>query len=132
MRFRLPRATRLASAAALPLVFMAAQPVADGMSYEFVMTTTSKQTGNKETVTLRGRGVYAGDDAKIEIPSMAGAPGSQNAGNSNFAVDSIGGAATEGAKEGAKKEAKDIGKEAAAGAASKLKGVFGGKKPKPE
>ncbi len=349
MRFRLSRAARLASAAALPLVFMAAQPVADGMSYEFVMKTTSKQTGGKETVTLRGRGVYAGDDAKIEMleasstaggqaafggkgtyfivrnggqemllvnpkeksymqwdmakmfagmgqamnavggmvkmemsdikvdaqdvgagptiqgyatrhvrmvqnytmstsilgrksrnrsesttdfyfaptlrianpfisnsqamsmmsqldvfnnpdytrqmnaanaklpktgvplrtvttvvstdekgksetstsimeminfkasnipasefaipsgytriemPSMAaGAAGSQNAGGSNFAVDSIGGAAKEGAKEGAKKEAKDIGRDAAAGAASKLKGVFGGKKPKPE
>jgi hypothetical protein len=72
------------------------------------------------------------DYTKIEMPSIAGAPGAQNAGNSNFAVDSLGGAAKEGAKDGAKKEARDIGKEAAAGAANKLKGVFGGKKPKPE
>jgi hypothetical protein len=37
------------------------------MSYEFVMKSTSKATGNKETVTMRGRGTYAGDNAKIEI-----------------------------------------------------------------
>ena len=79
MRIRLPRTARLAAAAALPLMFMAAQPVADGMSYEFVMKTTSKQTGGKETVTLRGRGVYAGDDAKIEMLEASSSAGGQEA-----------------------------------------------------
>ncbi|MGK2961532.1 MAG: hypothetical protein ACSLFK_05205, partial [Gemmatimonadaceae bacterium] len=79
MRFRLSRAGRLASAAALPVLFMAAQPVIDGMSYEFVMKTTSKQTGNKETVTLRGRGVYAGGDAKIEMLEASSTAGGQSA-----------------------------------------------------
>lgn len=67
MHNRLSRATRFAAAAAIPFVFAAALPVADGMSYEFVMKSTSKATGNKESVTMRGRGTYAGDDARIEI-----------------------------------------------------------------
>lgn len=67
MHDRLSRATRFAAAAAIPFVFAAALPVADGMSYEFVMKSTSKATGNKESVTMRGRGTYAGDDARIEI-----------------------------------------------------------------
>jgi hypothetical protein len=79
MRTSFPRKARLASVAALPLVFMAAQPVADGMSYEFVMKSTSKATGNKETVTMRGRGTFAGDDAKIEIIEASGQSGGQEA-----------------------------------------------------
>src|SRR5687768_71953 len=70
-RVRMPtrflRPARFVSLAALPLVFAAALPVADGMSYEFIMKNQSSQTGNKETVTLRGRGTYSGDDARIEI-----------------------------------------------------------------
>lgn len=69
------RKSRFAFAAALPLVFMAAQPVVDGMSYEFVMKTTSKATGNKEVVSMRGRGTYAGDDAKIEILEASSSQG---------------------------------------------------------
>lgn len=69
------RKSRFAFAAALPLVFMAAQPVVDGMTYEFVMKTTSKATGNKEVVSMRGRGTYAGDDAKIEILEAASSQG---------------------------------------------------------
>jgi hypothetical protein len=73
------RAARFAAVATLPLVFMAAQPVADGMSYEFVMKSTSKATGNKETVTMRGRGTYAGDDAKIELLEASSATGGTEA-----------------------------------------------------
>jgi hypothetical protein len=75
------RTARYASAAVLPLVFAAAVPVTDGMTYEFVMKSQSKQTGNKETVTLRGRGTYAGDDAKLEILDASGAGGSEVFGN---------------------------------------------------
>jgi hypothetical protein len=69
MSTALTRTARLMAAAAVPFVFVAAKPVpfADGMSYEFVMKATSKATGNKEQVTMRGRGTYAGDDAKLEI-----------------------------------------------------------------
>lgn len=67
MRMSISRSARFAAVAAIPLVFMAAKPVADGMSYEFVMKTTGKSTGNKEQVTMRGTGVYAGDNARIEI-----------------------------------------------------------------
>lgn len=79
MHTRLSRATRFAAAAAIPFVLAAASPVADGMSYEFVMKSQSKQTGNKETVTMRGRGIYAGDDAKIEILEASSSAGGQEA-----------------------------------------------------
>lgn len=79
MHTRLSRATHLAAAAAIPFVFAAALPVADGMSYEFVMKSTGKATGNKETVTMRGRGVYSGDDAKIEILEAGSSAGGTEA-----------------------------------------------------
>lgn len=79
MHAPLRRAARYAAVTAMPLVFMAAQPVVDGMSYEFVMKSSSKATGNKETVTMRGRGVYAGDDAKIELLEAASSAGGQEA-----------------------------------------------------
>jgi hypothetical protein len=75
MPIGLSRPARFAAAAAIPLVFAAAMPVADGMSYEFVMKSQSKATGNKETVTMRGRGTYAGDDAKIEILEASASTG---------------------------------------------------------
>ena len=81
MHPRFKRTARYASAAVLPLIFAAAVPVTDGMTYEFVMKSQSKQTGNKETVTLRGRGTYAGDDAKLEILDASGAGGSDVFGN---------------------------------------------------
>jgi hypothetical protein len=76
MRYSVSRPARFIAAAAIPLVFAAALPVTDGMSYEFVMKSTSKQTGGKETVTLRGRGTYAGDDAKLEILDASASGGS--------------------------------------------------------
>jgi|GEM_PF-721718 len=79
MHIRLSRATRFAVAAAIPFVFAAAKPVADGMSYEFVMKSTSRASGNKEAVTMRGRGTYAGDDAKLEILEAASSAGGSEA-----------------------------------------------------
>ena len=75
MRHTFTRRARFVAAAAIPLVFAAALPVTDGMTYEFVMKSTSRQTGNKEQVTLRGRGTYAGDDAKIEIIDASSSAG---------------------------------------------------------
>jgi hypothetical protein len=79
MRVSFRKTARFGAVATLPLVFMAAQPVVDGMTYEFVMKSTSKATGNKETVTMRGRGTYAGDDAKIEILEAGSTAGGQDA-----------------------------------------------------
>ncbi|HEX2723391.1 MAG TPA: hypothetical protein VHM24_10760 [Gemmatimonadaceae bacterium] len=79
MNTRFSRPARLVAAGVIPFVLAAATPVADGMSYEFVMKSTSRQTGNKEQVTLRGRGVYAGDDAKIEILEAASSAGGEQA-----------------------------------------------------
>src|SRR5512140_3762897 len=67
MSISISRSARFAAAVALPLTFAAATPFADGMTYEFQMKTQSTRTGNKEQVTMRGRGTYAGDEAKIEI-----------------------------------------------------------------
>jgi hypothetical protein len=79
MSTALKRTARFMSVAALPFVFMAAQPVTDGMTYEFVMKANNKTTGNKEQVTMRGRGTYAGDDAKIEILEASSSTGGQEA-----------------------------------------------------
>ena len=79
MRHTLSRRARFVAAAAVPLVFAAALPVTDGMTYEFVMKSTGKSTGNKEQVTLRGRGTYAGDDAKLEIIDASSSSGGQEA-----------------------------------------------------
>lgn len=79
MRYTLSRRVRFVAAAAVPFVFAAALPVTDGMTYEFVMKSTSKQTGNKEQVTLRGRGTYAGDDAKLEIIDASSSTGGEEA-----------------------------------------------------
>jgi hypothetical protein len=67
MSIKFSRTVRLAAAIALPLAFVAANPFTDGMTYDFQMKSQSTRTGNKEQVTLRGRGTYAGDEAKIEI-----------------------------------------------------------------
>jgi hypothetical protein len=67
MKTKLPRSARFVAAIALPLAFGAAIPLTDGMTYEFVMKSQSTRTGNKEVVQMRGRGTYAGDQAKIEI-----------------------------------------------------------------
>ncbi len=75
MPARFSRPARFAAAVAIPFVFAAALPVADGLTYEFVTKSTSKATGNKETVTMRGRGTYAGDQAKIEILEAAASTG---------------------------------------------------------
>ncbi len=81
MSHALTRTARLVAAAAVPLVFVAAKParVTDGMTYEFVMKSTGKATGNKEQVTMRGRGTYAGDDAKLEILEASSSTGGQDA-----------------------------------------------------
>jgi hypothetical protein len=67
------RPSRLAAIAAVPVLLAASAPPTGGTSYEFIVRSTSTQTGNKESVMMRGRGTFAGDDAKIEIIETGGA-----------------------------------------------------------
>lgn len=80
MNPRLARTLRFYSAISIPLVFAAATPFTDGMTYEFQIKSQSTRTGNKEQVTMRGRGTYAGDEAKIEILEA----GSSTGGSESF------------------------------------------------
>lgn len=75
MSSNLSRTARLCTAISIPLLFAAATPFADGLTYDFIMKSQSTRTGNKETVTMSGRGTYAGDQAKIEITNAGAAGG---------------------------------------------------------
>jgi hypothetical protein len=71
------RPSRLAIVAALPVLLAAkplAAPMAGGTTYEFVVRS---QTGNKESVMLRGRGTFAGNDGRIDIAEASSAGGSE-------------------------------------------------------
>jgi hypothetical protein len=64
------RPSRLAIVAALPVLLAAkplSAPLAGGTTYEFIVHTLNTQTGNKESVTMRGRGTFAGSDGRIDI-----------------------------------------------------------------
>ncbi len=66
----LARLSRLAAVAALPLLLAAkplSAPVSGGTTYEWVMRSQSSRTGDKESVMMRGRGTFAGNDGKLEI-----------------------------------------------------------------
>jgi hypothetical protein len=75
----LKRPSRLAAIAAVPVLLAASALPTGGTSYEFIVRSTSTQTGNKESVMMRGRGTFAGDDAKIEITETSGAAAANNA-----------------------------------------------------
>jgi hypothetical protein len=85
------RTIRLCTAISIPLVFAAATPFADGMTYEFVMKSQSTRTGNKETVTMSGRGMYAGDHARIEITDPGGAGANMYGGKGTYFIVKGGG-----------------------------------------
>lgn len=79
MVLTLKRSSRFAAIAAVPVLLAANAPLIGGASYEFVVRSTSTQTGNRESVVMRGRGVFAGDNAKIEI--IESGPGREAFGN---------------------------------------------------
>lgn len=85
------RTIRLCTAISIPLVFAAATPFANGMTYEFVMKSQSTRTGNKETVTMSGRGMYAGDHARIEITDPGAAGGAMFGGKGTYFIVKGGG-----------------------------------------
>jgi hypothetical protein len=78
MSTALKRSALVLAAVAAPVIYVAATPFADGMTYEFVMKSTGKSTGNKEQVTMRGRGTYSGDDAKLEILEASASAGGKD------------------------------------------------------
>ncbi len=88
MSLGLSRAVRMSAVMSIPLMFAAATPLADGMTYDFVMKSQSTRTGNKETVTMSGHGAYSGDQARIEISDAgpAGAGGMFGGKDSYFIV----------------------------------------------
>jgi hypothetical protein len=78
----LSRPSRLAVVAALPVLLAAkplAAPIAGGTTYEFIVRS---QSAGKESVMMRGRGTFAGNDGRIDISEtstpneMFGAKGS--------------------------------------------------------
>ncbi|MDP9176554.1 MAG: hypothetical protein M3O61_02635 [Gemmatimonadota bacterium] len=71
------RPSRLGFLAALPVLLAAkplAAPMAGGTTYEFVVRS---QMGDKESVMMRGRGTFAGNEGRIEIAEASSASGSE-------------------------------------------------------
>lgn len=67
MRSVFSRSTRLAVVAALPVLLAAkplSAPLSGGTTYDFVVRS---ETGGKESITMRGRGAFAGNEARIDI-----------------------------------------------------------------
>jgi len=65
------RPSRLAVVAALPILLAAkplSAPVSGGTTYEFIVRSDA---GGKESVTMRGRGAFAGNEARIDILETA-------------------------------------------------------------
>jgi len=64
------RPARLAIVAALPVLLAAkplTAPMAGGTTYEFIVRSQTTQSGDKESVMMRGRGTFAGNDGRIDI-----------------------------------------------------------------
>ena len=72
------RPSRLAIVAALPVLLAAkplAAPMAGGTTYDFIVR--SQLADKKESVMMRGRGTFAGNDGKIEILEASSPSGSE-------------------------------------------------------
>ena len=70
MKTTFARPSRLAIVAALPVLLAAkplSAPVSGGTTYEWVVRSQSTRTGDKESVMMRGRGTFAGENGKLEI-----------------------------------------------------------------
>ena len=81
MTSNLARPSRLAAVAALPLLLAAkplSAPLSGGTTYEWVVRSQSTRTGNKESVMMRGRGTFAGNDGKLEILEASAQSGGQS------------------------------------------------------
>jgi len=77
----LSRPSRIAAVAALPLLLAAkplSAPLSGGTTYEWVVRSQSTRTGDKESVMMRGRGTFAGNNGKLEILEAAAQNGAQS------------------------------------------------------
>lgn len=63
----LKRRSRLAAIAAVPVMIAAGGSYIGGTTYDFVVRTSSTHTGDRETVMIRGRGTFAGGNARLEL-----------------------------------------------------------------
>lgn len=61
----------------LPVIAAATPAVTGGTTYEFTIRSQSTQTGNRESVIMKGRGMFAGDNARIEILDASGSGGGE-------------------------------------------------------
>ena len=59
----------------LPVLAAATPAATGGTTYEFTIRSQSTQTGNRESVIMKGRGMFAGDNARIEILDASGSGG---------------------------------------------------------
>lgn len=73
--------TRVLTAAAavvvLPLLTAATPASTGGTTYEFTIRSQSSQTGNRESVVMKGRGMFAGENARLEILDASGSGGGE-------------------------------------------------------
>lgn len=67
--------TAVTAIVSLPVLAAAAPAVTGGTTYEFTIRSQSTQTGNRESVIMQGRGMFAGDNARIEILNASGSGG---------------------------------------------------------
>lgn len=76
---RTPTRTRVlatvAAVASLPLLAAAMPGTIGGTSYEFTVRSQNTQSGNRESVIMKGRGMFAGDNARLEILDASGSGG---------------------------------------------------------
>lgn len=66
-----------AAVASLPLLTAATPASIGGTTYEFTIRSQSTQTGNRESVIMKGRGIFAGDNARLEILDASGTGGGE-------------------------------------------------------
>lgn len=87
------RSSRLAAVAALPFLLAAkpvAAPLAGGTTYEFIVHSQSSRTGDKESVMMRGRGTFAGENGRIDILETSTPSGTFGGKGSYFIVQESG------------------------------------------
>lgn len=83
------RPSRLAAVAALPILLAAkplSAPLAGGTTYDFIVRSQTAQSGGKESVMMRGRGTFAGNDGRIDIIETASPSGTFGSAGSYFLV----------------------------------------------
>jgi hypothetical protein len=69
--------TAVAAVVVLPLLTAGAPASTGGTTYEFTIRSQSTQTGNRESVVMKGRGMFADENARLEILDASGSGGGE-------------------------------------------------------